>query len=78
MRDPEGKAVLTQLGQVFFVPFGCKRYGVSVQNEMSYEQLIEEAGIPIVFGRLRLEHDGAGAPLLVDGEGTEQVRSGSC
>jgi len=74
MRELEGKTLLSRLGQASFASYGCKRYGVDVQDATTYEQLIEGAGILSMYGRpLHLEHDGAGAPLLVDDDGVEQV-----
>lgn len=55
-----------------FGPLGCVRYGVRLQTCATYDEL---AGLFLGFSEnrsgLHVEHDGAGAPLLVDANGVE-------
>ena len=74
MKGLEGKAALAQLGDAVFTPLGCRRYGVGVQANMAYEQLIEHVGLSHTLGgECHLEHDFAGAPFLANSEGKEQA-----
>ena len=74
VKELEDKAVLAQLGDAVFTPLGCRRYGVGVQANMAYEQLIEHVGLSHTLGgECHLEHDFAGAPFLANSEGKEQA-----